>query len=196
MKKLVIVLVAVMTLPVCGMNPASAKWPPKLKNTPFDAGTWNPIKKGGNKGNVSGLTVMTPARITSDGTVLAGKSRSDQRSEVIGKAQLVYEGHQAYWTWTGNTVTEGVRTLRERAPKHDQHVLIPDDGGVIEMRPKKPTNNNGFNNNGFNTSNNNNNGFNTNNNGFNNDGPRDPWYEAGREIGKAIRAEIERNQGR
>jgi len=95
-------------------------------------------------------------------------------------------------------VTEGVRTLQERAPQHDQHVLIPDDGGVIEMPPKKPTNNNGFNNNGFNTNNNNhnNNGFNTNNNGFNNNGPRDPWYEAGREIGKAIRAEIERNQGR
>jgi hypothetical protein len=188
MKKLVIVLVAVMTLPVCGMNPASAKWPPKLKNTPFDAGTWNPIKKGGNKGNVSGLTVMTPAHIQSDGRVLGPTSRSDQRADVLGQATIAYEGRQAYWTWNGQH-----GPLRSRATQYDNTV---DDGGVIEMPPKKPTNNNGFNNNGFNTNNNNNNGFNTNNNGFNNNGPRDPWYEAGREIGKAIRAEIERNQGR
>lgn len=136
MKTSLVSLVAVLTILAGGMNSASAKWPPKLKNTPFDTRTW-PTPKPKSKGNVSGLSVMTPARIAADGTVLGGTSNTAQQARVLGKAQLVHEGEQAYWTWTGNTGREGVQTLRQRAAAHDRHVLIPDDGGVIEMKPTK-----------------------------------------------------------
>ncbi len=149
---------------------------PKTKNTPFDPGTWNPIKKGGNKGNVSGLTVMTPAQITNDGRVLGPTSRSDFKPEHLGQATLVYEGRQAYWTWNGRH-----GPLRQRARDYD-NILVVDEGGVIETPQSKPipTNNNGFNNNG------------SNNNG---NAQQDPWFELGRAIRNAIEAETRRNQG-
>jgi hypothetical protein len=134
MKNLLLSLVAVVTILAGGMNSASAKWPPKLKNTPFDTKTW-PVPKPKSKGNVSGLSVMSPAQITSDGTVLGGTSNTAQQARVVGKAQLVHEGDQAYWTWTGKADHEGVKTLRRRAPAHDRIELKTDDGGVIHMKP-------------------------------------------------------------
>jgi len=40
MKNLLLSLVVVVTVLAGGMNSASAQWPPKLKNTPFDTKTW------------------------------------------------------------------------------------------------------------------------------------------------------------
>jgi hypothetical protein len=188
-------LVVVMTVLACGTNSASAKWPPKLKNTPFDTKTW-PVPKMKSKGDVSGLTVMSPARITSDGTVLGGTSRSDHQPRVVGKAQLMHEGNEAYWTWTGKADWEGVKTLRSRAPMHDKVVLIVDDGGVIQTQPSKaaqagrarPVP------------------------GVTNPGPKpgliapsnsghpqqsgDPWFEVGRSIRGVIEAEAQASQPR
>jgi len=186
-----------LALSLCWATPASAQWIklPKTKNTPFDPGTWNPIPKGkGGNSDVSHFAVITPARIEEDGRVIGDSS---QGGRVIGQAFIVHEGGRAYWIWNvppGVTTGTGSQQLRRRAPQHDQpgdeqasSAVLPPvvDGGTIVMPPKPkpnpspvqpppnqtvaPTPNDSV--------------------------PKDPWFELGRSIRKAIDAEVRKNQG-
>jgi hypothetical protein len=184
-----------LALSLCWGTHASAQWIklPKTKNTPFDPGTWNPIPKGKkDNSNVSGFAVMTPAHIADDGRIIGPTSNTAQASKVIGQATLVYEGKQAYWSWTGPTEVGGrsVKELRRRAPQHDQASIGEASSAVVDgnqiVTPSKPQPNPSPVQPPPNQ---------TVSPTPTDSAPKDPWFELGRSIRKVIDAEVQKNQG-